>query len=160
MQTIAENVILQAQEWTDDTADEVVEAALEDFADAQPYIFAYLSYIGEEDFNEDEADLILYLGFVVWRAMSAGHKVPEIAAEAIEQLESANRPLLETMADEPEAAIIQAVEDLARTHSQPHILTYLIQEIQDPYNDVRVLNKGIMFMFLKIMVDAVDQSVA
>ena len=69
----------------------------ERIAREQPIVTAYLLAIGDAVFDQHEAELILYIGLVVWQIMEqAGRPLRRVTAATIDQAEAANQEFMMT----------------------------------------------------------------
>ena len=98
----------------------------------QPLILAYLMASGDDILNQNERELLLYLGVVVWQIMSQGTTpLPEIADEILDEVENSNIKILENLEDESEAGFIETVETLMNNYNQPEVLRYIIEALME-----------------------------
>ncbi|GAB4411392.1 MAG: hypothetical protein OHK0039_16550 [Bacteroidia bacterium] len=138
--------------------DESLDALVEQFADEQPFVFAFLMTMGEDDFNDDEAELFLSLGLNVWEIMkSYKGSLPAISEAQLEVVEDDNRDLLDALAAESDAGFWTATEQVVADSDQPALLAYLVETIMDESFFVRPGNRASLFFFTKIIVDCFDQ---
>lgn len=127
----------------------------------QPVILAYLLAVSEapfdEELNQDEKELLLYLGIVVWQIMGKGGKLPHVTEEMIEEAETANFETLEKMADDfYESQIMQMLQN----YNQFSVLQYVVEALmEEPDEDLEIRDeyKGIMMIYLKTVIDCLDR---
>lgn len=139
--------------------DEELAQLMNDVGETQPFLLAYLLSIGDEGFNQEEKDLLLFLGVSVWKMMSQGKgKLPIITEEALAEVEANNIKMLEYLSGESESNFLKTTTTILDAYNQPHILRYVIEEIVD--EDVSLIsdeNRGMIFIYLKIMIDCLDR---
>ena len=157
MTPISTDAVENAAEWLFDTAQEAeLDALLDEFAETQPFLLTYLMSMGEEDFNEEEQEILLFLGIGIWKMMSPGLNSAEPVSETLlDAVRAQNEPLLESLSPEADSDFSDEIEALLPEYSQAAILAFILEEVdQDP--DIRETNKGSMAAFLKILVDVMD----
>ncbi|MDX2284632.1 MAG: hypothetical protein NW241_10735 [Bacteroidia bacterium] len=157
MTPIPESIIESAVAWITNLDEDQIEELIEQYSDQQPFMFGFLLTMGEEDFSEDEQELFLYLGMVVWHAMSA-HYGPLRAVEEADfsEVETSNLALLESLEDQPDEAFAKVAAGILLNHNQSQLLQYLVEVLQDEQDILESENFGPMFIFLKILVECFD----
>ncbi|MCI4667005.1 MAG: hypothetical protein MRZ79_02510 [Bacteroidia bacterium] len=136
----------------------VFEQMVNDLGEEQPFVFTYLMTIGENDFNEEERELMLVLGVIIWKIMSKGKDgLPTVSEQELDKVEQSNMPLLEKLAGD-ESGFVSSARNLAVGYNQPEILNYIIDSViaEEEEGEVREINQGIMIIFLKIVIDCLD----
>ncbi len=131
-------------------------------SDQQPIILAYLMSTGDEVLNQDEKELLLYLGVVVWQIMSQGHaSLPGITTEIVEESEDLNMKMIEYLEGESETSFMDTVEKMINNYNQPEVIRYVVEALmeEEPEEDciIRDENIGIMMIFLKTVIDCFDK---
>lgn len=128
----------------------------------QPAVLVYLLASGEDLFNLDERELLLYLGVVVWQIMAQGStELREVTDETLDAVEDANLGMLEYLEDETEADFVETVEKIYTNYNQPEVLRYVVEalwEEEEEDAEIREEMKGMIFLFLKTVIDALDKS--
>lgn len=123
----------------------------------QPVVLAYLLGVDDDLLNEDERQLLLYLGVVVWQIMLQGSKpLPLITEEMLDNAGARNLKMLEYLQSETEAGFEEATRTILSSYSQPEVLRYIIEAlIEDPEKGclIRDENRGAMMLDLKTIVD-------
>ncbi len=131
------------------------------FANEQPVIFAYLLAAGEDLLNQDEKELLLYLGTVIWQIMSQGSTpLPKVTEETLYALEDSNFKMVEYLEGEPEADIENTVAKIYSSYNQPEVLRYVAEalfEEDEEGEEIREEMKGIIFIYLKTVIDCFDK---
>lgn len=140
--------------------EEEVEQLIDDIAEAQPFIFAYLMAMGEGDFSEDERELMLFLGIGVYQMLKQGtDAIPTVTEDHLDQQEQTNMQMLEYLADESEAELMQVTQNLLAGYHQPEVLRYVIESIfEADSEELRPANQGIMLIFVKIVIDCLHEA--
>ncbi len=125
----------------------------------QPAIVGYLLAVDKDILNQQEREILFYLGLVIWQIMSSGNKLPVVAVEAVEQADDANAVMLEGMMGTPDSDLTSAAEKLLNTYHQSAILQYAVGALVDAADqeEVRQDNIGVMLIDLKTVVDCFDQ---
>ncbi len=79
----------------------------------QPIILAYLMACGSDIFNQDERELLLYLGVVVWQIMSQNStSLPKIKENTVDKVENSNMKMIEYLKGESDTGFIDTVEKI------------------------------------------------
>jgi len=128
----------------------------------QPAIVAYFLVVGDEFLNEDEQELLLYLGLVVWQVMSNGASpIPEVTEKMVEEAEDKNIKMLEYLEGESESGFIETVETIVENYNQPEVLQFvvegLIEEDEEDNANIREESIGMMMIYLKTVIDCFDK---
>ena len=127
----------------------------------QPLVLAYLLGVGGDTLNQDERELLLYLGVVVWQIVLQGDTpLPEITANALEEVEESNMKMLEYLEGESETDFIDTVEKIIDNYCQPEILRYAVEALMEEPEEgclIRDENKGIMMIYLKTVIDCFNK---
>jgi hypothetical protein len=127
----------------------------------QPLVLAYLMATGHDVLNQEERELLLYLGVVVWQIMNQGTKsLPEITEEILDETEDSNMKMLEYLDGETETGFIDTLEKIINNYNQPEVLRYVVEAlVEEPKEEsvIRDENIGIMMIFLKTVIDSFDK---
>ncbi len=127
----------------------------------QPLILAYLMAVDNEILNQDEQELLLYLGVVVWQIMSQGSTpLPKVTEGILDEVEESNIKMLEYLEGESETDFIETVEKIIGNYNQPEVLRYAIEALMEESAEeclIRDEYKGIMFINLKTVIDCFDK---
>ena len=125
----------------------------------QPYVLVYLLAVGDaNNFTQDEKEVLLYLGTVVWQIMSQGNTpLPKVTDKMLDEVEEKNMKMLEYLDSEPEGSFIESVEKIFANYNQKNVLRYVIETImEDKECLIRDEYKGIMAIYLKTIIDCFD----
>jgi len=153
-----------AQTWQEISAysnDEATQS-INQMSKEQPIILAYLLASSENElFDEDEGQLVLYIGVVVWQIVERGLKdLRRVTEKGLNKAQRANEDLLVKLAADSAGDFLSASETLVENYPEPEVLRYitgaLIEgEEGDPENPpIRDENLGLAFLHLKIVLDA------
>jgi hypothetical protein len=127
----------------------------------QPFILTYLMAIDNAIFNQDERELLFYLGVVVWQIMSQGSTpLPKVTQETLDEIEESNTKMLEYLEGESETSFIETVETIVKNYNQPEVLRYVIEALMEESDEeplIRDEYKGIMMINLKTVIDCFDK---
>jgi len=131
------------------------------FAKEQPIILAYLMADDDEMFNEDERELLLYLGVVIWKIMSQGNKpLPKVTEKMIDDVEEKNIKMLEYLEGETEIGFYETTATILEDYNQPEVLRYVVEALMEDDEeavDIREENIGMMMIYLKTVIDCFDK---
>jgi hypothetical protein len=126
----------------------------------QPVILAHLLAIDHDLFNDDERQLLLYLGIVVWQMMSQGsHPLPMITEDRLDAIEANNLKLVEYLQGETEEGFLEVTRSIINNYGQPQVLRYAVEAIMEEPAEgcvIRDESRGIMLLDLKTVIDCFD----
>jgi hypothetical protein len=136
--------------------DEEIEALIDQLGEEQPLLLAYLIEMGEDDFDEEEQSIFLYLGTLIYEVLRT--ELPALISldeVTLEAAEAANLALLEAWNDEKPEAMGRLVTTLAEDYRQGALLYYLQEVLEEELEEeaLRPVNLMPMFFFLKVMID-------
>jgi len=127
----------------------------------QPSVLAYLMAVEHDLLNQDERELILYLGVLVWQIMSQGNKpLPKITEDTLFEMDDSNKKMLEYLMDQSETGFNEVVETMSKNYNQQNVLKYVIEALfEEPEEDcnIREENMGIIFISLKTIIDCFNK---
>lgn len=136
-------------------------------AKEQPLILAYLMAAGEDLLNQNEQELLLYLGMVVWQIMSQGDTpLPEVTEETLDAIEDINIKMLEYLEGETDSDFAFTVETIFKNYNQPEVLKYVIEALMEDEDEdededeevvIRDEMKGMLLIYLKTIIDCFDK---
>ena len=125
-----------------------------------PVLMVYLVACGGDMFNREERELLNYLGLVVWRIMSKGDSpLPEITPEKMEAADDANMNMVKYMEGEPPADLLKTIGKVLNNYNQPEVLKFVLEALMEPEegSEVREEYTGMMFLYLKTVIDCLDR---
>ncbi len=127
----------------------------------QPLILAYLMAVDDDILNQDERQLLLYLGVVVWQIMLQGD-IPllKVTEQILDNAEESNMKLLEYLEGESNTGFIDTMEKIVDNYSQSKVLKYVIEALMEEPEEgclIREENKGIMMLDLKTVIDCFNK---
>ncbi len=139
-----------------------VPRLIDNMREEQPLVLVYLLSAGGSILNRDERELLLYMGIIIWQAMSQGDvSPPKVTEKILDEMERKNIRMLEELEETSEREIMDTMEKMIETYSQPTILKYvletLIEEPGEEDYDIRDENKGLIFIFLKTVIDSLNK---
>ena len=131
------------------------------FSKEQPFILTYLIAVDGQQFNEDERELLLYLGVVIWMMMSRGNNpLPKVTEKIIDDAEEKNIKMLEYLEGETETDFYETTDTILQDYNQPEVLRYVVEalmEDDDEDVDIQEENFGLMMIYLKTVIDCFDK---
>ncbi len=143
--------------------DDAIDQLVDEMAEAHPLVFAFLMTMGDQDFNEDERESLLFLGVGVWYIMRTvlGSEIPVVTEATLVAVRKANEPLFEATVDQENPSLEIHSQQWLAGYPQPEVLAYVVDEIQDQADegDIRPANLVIMALFLKVVIDAYEVAV-
>jgi hypothetical protein len=129
------------------------------FADEQPVVMTYLMAVDQGLFDEEERELLFYLGTVVWQMMTQGDmRLPKVTEQALEQAEAANQAVLESLTDVSDDDARAAMAELLRDYAQPQVFKYVVEALMESgqAEEVRQDTLGVMMVDLKTVIDCLN----
>ena len=133
---------------------------IQHMTEEQPVVLAYLLAVDDDILNDDERQLLLYLGVVVWQIMSQGARpLPKVTEEILDAAETRNVKMAEYLQGETEEGFLEATKTAIGNYSQPEVLKYVVEAIMEEPEEgcvIRDDNRGIMFLDLKTVIDCFD----
>jgi len=132
-----------------------------DFQNNQTLLMTYLSAVDGEILNQEEREILFYLGAVAWKIMfSASQKMQEANQDRLLNIESSNQKLAESLRNTGVVKFADVVKVLLKDCSQPEVLRYIIAALMDEdnaENSVRDENLGIIITDLKTVIEYLDR---
>jgi len=132
-----------------------------DFQNNQTLLMTYLSAVDGEILNQEEREILFYLGAVAWKIMfSACQKTQEANQDRLLNIESSNQKLAESLRNTGVVKFADVVKVLLKDCSQPEVLRYIIAALMDEdnaENSVRDENLGIIITDLKTVIEYLDR---
>lgn len=106
--------------------------SIEKFAREQPAVLAYLMGVGGDMLIEEDRELLLYLGLVIWKIMSRGDRpLKEIPMEDLETEEEANFKVLEDLASSSQEDMLAFTAKMLSNFNQIEVLRYIVEAIME-----------------------------
>lgn len=130
------------------------------FQKEQPAVLTYLLAAGDEPFEGDEKQMLLFYGTIIWTLMKkAGYAESRIPVPVLDTLQQVNVELLTTIPG-TDAELFEKVMGMLDIYPEPDLLdTILNLLIHDKDADadtphIRSQNLGLAFLHLKTEIDA------
>jgi len=128
----------------------------------QPVILAYLLAAGEnEEIDENEAQILLFVGVVVWQLLRQSKGgVRKITEKQLEKVEKSNEAQLEKMAADSAGDFFSAAEASAVNCPEPEVLRYILEALMEDEEGntdnppFREESLGLAYLHLKNVLDA------
>jgi hypothetical protein len=130
MKPISRETIERTWQQMTQMEEEQALADVEKLGREQPAVLAYLMAAGGDIFDQDERELMLYLGLVVWKIMSQGETpLKKIAMENLDAEEETNFKILEDLAEESQGDVAAFTADMLADFNQIEVLRYVVEAI-------------------------------
>lgn len=140
--------------------DAEVIATVKAFQKEQPAVLAYLLAAGDEPFEGEERQLLLFYGTIVWQLMKqAGYGEKRIPVAVLDSLQQLNLEWF-TQVPDSDAELFERVLQIMGIYPEPDLLDTLLNLLlhdKDADADtphIRAQNVGLAFMYLKTEMDA------
>ncbi|MBC8496934.1 MAG: hypothetical protein ISS57_05765 [Anaerolineales bacterium] len=135
---------------------DAIPGLMEKIQSEQPALLAYLLAVSEANFKTQEAELVVYLGTVVWQMMRRWHRqLMRVSVKKLDQAEEENLAELESMSQVTEVSMWTHSQFILETYPEPEILRYLVEALTES-EDVKLSDEdiGLAFLYLKTALDA------
>jgi len=132
------------------------------FETEQPAMLAYLMASDTDDLNQDERELLLFLGLTVWQIMSRGILPPPLVTLAmLEEAEHGNVAWLEALEQSSDGHEDDAGMAMVLNYPQADVLQGVLEALMEDENledpgDIRDESKGRLLLSLKTIIDCLD----
>ena len=126
----------------------------------QPVIITYLMAVGEDMLNQDEKELLLYLGVVVWKIMSEEKMtLSSVTEETLDTVDDSNMKMLQYLEGETEFDFIETVGTIFKNYNQPEVMRHVVEALMEDTEDYTIRDemKGVMLIYLKTVIDCFDK---
>ena len=163
MQTISEEIIERTARKLAAMSIGDMPKLLEKMEKEQPEIMAFLMAIDHDVLNQDERELLFYLGMVVWQMMREGTPRPKrVSAERLDELVVSTAKIVESFMTESPGDFMAVMARMFKDHHQINVLRYIVEalfelEADAEHTEAREEMKGVVFKNLKIVMEALDQ---
>jgi hypothetical protein len=132
-----------------------------DFQKDQPLLLAYLTAVDQGILNQEERELLFYLGAVVWKIMRSDNKeMPVTSEDSLLNIEAANQKIADHLRTTDSVKFSDVVKKLLKECRQPEVLRYVIAALMDEdnaENSVRDENLGMIILNLKTVIEYLDR---
>lgn len=150
--------VVEASEFLSTLDEEQSEALVHKFSQDQPFILVYLMAVYADELDEEEQELLFYIGFTIWYALYTNTQIPSIDEETLDAAEADNEDMLNYLSQEDETGFHQIAEVLLNDHPQHDLLRYALTVILEEEEDEKHLlisedSKSLMFIALKTIID-------
>ncbi len=155
MEFVSEKIIDAIIEELDDLADEQYEQSMEDFAEAQPVLFAWLFSEQFDLLSEDEKGYLQYLALIAWLSIvRVNGPVEAVSEDQIGEAEEKNFEVLENSAAKK---FRDRLDPFFENTSQEDLLAFaeeaVLESEDDPESFVTREGREPIFIAMKTIVD-------
>ncbi|MCB0529033.1 MAG: hypothetical protein R2791_16010 [Saprospiraceae bacterium] len=155
MQFVSEKIIDAAIDGLEELDDELYEQRMEDFAEAQPVIFAWLFSEQFELLTEDEKGYLQYLALIVWLSVTKVNGETDAVSE--EQIGEAEERNFETLEKSTAKKFRDRLDPFFEGSTQEDLLAFaeeaVLEAEDDPESLVSKEGREPIFVALKTMID-------
>lgn len=152
---ISAEAIENAAEWISNLEDDDdIEKLVDDFGESQPLLFTYLMMMGEEDLNEEENELLLYLGLVVWKAFGV---TKTISSTELDEIKDKNEKYLESLHSATDTETETILAEMEEVTPQPAVFAYISESLDEESDWIRPANRSIIVFLLSVMIDCLSR---
>jgi len=164
MRTITAEEVERAFQRVDTLPPELIESLVGKMTREQPYIQTYLLAVGGDLFDDDEREVLNFIGVVIWRAFELTEvRLRQVNSEDLERAEKANTAMLNYLDGEATTEFAAVAQNIMGNNNQAELLAFAVEslmEAPEPDREFREENTGLMFLFLKTVIDSLDQASA
>ncbi len=162
MQTVSAELVERTWKRMARMPSEEVPRIIDRMDKEQPEILGFLLGIDYDVLNEDERKLLLYLGTVIWEIMREGTPRPKRVSakrmnQFIDRTDKMTEYLMGESADDFETSVVKIFQE----HNQINVLRYAVEALfemeEEDRDEIREEIKGLIFMNIKTIVEALDQ---
>jgi hypothetical protein len=164
MQTLSEKIVERTWQHMAQMPLHEVPQVVERLEREQPEILAFLLAADYDVLNQDERELLLYLGTAIWEMMRQGTPRPKrVGEKRMDRCIERTDQMAEYLMGESPGDFEDAVKQIFKGHNQINVLRYAVEalfemeEEEEEETGVREEMKGLIFMSLKTVVEALDQ---
>ena len=126
----------------------------------QPHVLAYLLGVDDHILNQDERDLLAYLGMVVFEMMCQGSKhPPRVKRGMLRRALEKNLEVVESCRGRGSNELVETVRKMLTGYGQPEVLRYILEAIWEDSEEgtcIRDRMKGMILIHLKTVLDCLD----
>ncbi len=126
----------------------------------QPHVLAYLLGVDDDILNQDERDLLVYLGLVVFEMMRQGSKPPPVVTgDMLDEALERNLEIVESWWGRGSPKLVETVRKMVTGYGQPEVLRYVLEALMEDSEEdssVRDEMKGMIMIHLKTLIDCLD----
>jgi hypothetical protein len=157
---ISEEVVTKTWEKMAQATEYDAQLIIAKMSEEQPLALGFLINLDDMPFNQNEREIVLYVGVTVWRMMlQSERRLRKVTGNKLRRAEDANLEWLERMETANSADFYAATQLLLLNYPESNVLRYIIEAImeedEDPDNiPVRDEFIGLAFLHLKILLDA------
>jgi hypothetical protein len=130
----------------------------------QPQILAYLMAASESDLDEDEAEIVFYIGVVIWQIMRENQpRIHKVTESLLDDVEAENEKSLRKLEQDSPGDFVTAVKKFTNDYPEPEVLRYVVEALieedeEENSSSVSEENLGLAFITLKNVLDALIAS--
>ncbi len=151
---IPEQSVIQFFEELDQLDDADISSLVEQMGNEQHVLFTFLLTIGDSFFNDEENELLLYLGLGIWYNFNRYYgPTSSVSLEQLEEVQDQNQFWLEQWTEGSEAAFYEELTSV--DHLQPDLLHYLVEIVLDESSgEMNPDHQGLMLIYAKIVLES------
>jgi hypothetical protein len=129
----------------------------------QPLLLAYLAAVDKDLLNQQEREMLFYLGTVVWQVMAANQSpLPAIEEKGLLACEQVNNQMAQSLKSDDSKTFAATVKKILKECRQAEVMRYVIAALMDEdssENTVRDENLGFIILDLKTVIECFDRQI-
>jgi hypothetical protein len=119
-----------------ETPTEGVQTLVDQMEREQPALMVYLLTLDDFPFNQNEKEIIFYIGTVLWQILKQGEAgLSPITPEILNKSEEDNYQFLELLSNDTEADFMSATQAMIDSYGEPEVLRYLVEALMEGEED-------------------------
>lgn len=155
MKTISWQAIENILDDLDEKSGAEMTEIVKKMSDTQPDLLVYLMAVSEDFATEEEKELFFFLGISIWLIFSAETSdLSRISDKTLDRAEQKNEALFRYLENQ-EGTFFDFAQEIKQDHNQHNLLDYVLETLFD--GESVEPNAAIFFIYLKTVIDALDQ---
>lgn len=160
MKPVPADVVERVSQMMSELPHEAAPKLIERMSKKQPLMLAYLMAVDHDLLNEDERELLVYLGVTVWQIMSEGNpSLRRVTEKMLDKAEGRNVRMAEYLKGETESGFIGVTRSVFDSYNQREVLRFVVEAIMEEPEEGEVIRDeaiGALFLDLKTVIDCFD----
>jgi hypothetical protein len=165
--TISAETVSETWAWMSQTPMSGAPQMVEQMKNEQPVVVSYMLSLVNSPFDTQERKIIAFLGMVVWQNMKqSARRLNKATRRKLRKAEEANSDELLAFASGSGSDFTMTATSMVEHHPEPEVLDCLVKAVaqEEPFAldgaPIREEYRGLAFMHLKIVLDALVDSLA
>jgi hypothetical protein len=115
-----------------ETPSDEVQLLVDQMEREQPTLMVFLLTLDDFPFNQNEKEIIFYIGTVLWQIMkSSKADLSTVTPEMIGKVEEENYEFLELLSNDTDADFMSATREMIDSYGEPEVLRYMVEALME-----------------------------